>query len=106
MPFLIANWRTFAAIAALISSFIAGDHYRGMVDKAAADEQYRQQQEANAQAQAELDKKAKQAEQELAAERVKAAGLADQWEKERHDKSHTFCPLSAGSIRLLQAASK
>jgi hypothetical protein len=106
MPILTANWRWLSIAVAIVAVFFSGMHYQRLNDEAAAAVLYKAQQEANAEAQAELDKKAKQAEQELAAERAKAASLADQWEKERHDKSHTVCPLSAGSIRLLQAASK
>lgn len=102
---LISNWKYFAAAIALLAAFMAGDHYRGLSDDRAASELVQAQQIANAKAQAELDAKAKAAEAALAAERIKSADLANQWEKERHAKAHTSCTLSLATRRLLQAAS-
>jgi 23S rRNA pseudoU1915 N3-methylase RlmH len=100
-------WWKFAALAtAIIGVFFGGTHYQSLVDSRKAAALVQEQRDANAKAQAELDKKAEIAERALAAERAKSADLADQWEKERHAKSHTVCILSAGSISLLKAASK
>ena len=107
MPtFLLSNWRWIAIFALAAALFGGGMHYQRLVDGRRADALLQAQHEADARAQAELDRRAKAAELELAAERTKAADLATRWETERHEKSHTVCTLSAGSVRLLQDATR